>query len=308
MTAPVVLLSGHEFLTEEALARLRGEVDADPLAESSFDASASAADIVGALETPSLLGGRRLVVVRSAHSLNKEQTEALSRYLASPAPHSVLVLIASGRSKLAEIVKKVGAVVALDAPRGRRLVGWIRERARGHGMRIDDRAGWALIDAVGGDLRDLDGALEQMSTGAAPGARIGAPEVRAFFPRLADERIYAFTDAVGDRRLAEAMTALRRLLEQGDEPLVILGAVTGQIRRLVLARSVADGGVRAVAEALGLPEWRAERLHRQARSYREEELASAMEALSVADVDMKGGDLPAEIALERAVIDIVARA
>jgi DNA polymerase III delta subunit len=80
------------------------------------------------------------------------------------------------------------------------------------------------------------------------------------------------------------------------------------VRRLIVARRVAEGGAVAVASALGLPEWRAKRLHRQARSYREEELASAMAAVALADVELKGGDLPEEgVALERAVIEIIAR-
>ncbi|MFN2488552.1 MAG: DNA polymerase III subunit delta [Actinomycetota bacterium] len=305
MSASVYLFSGHEFLTHEALQRLRNEVGADPLSEASFDASASSADMLAALETPSLLGGRRLVVVHDAGALTKDQTEALGSYIGSPSPHTVLVLMTGGRTKLAEVVRRSGEVIALEAPKGRRLVGWIRERARGHRLKLDDRAGWALIDSVGGDLRDLDGALEQIATNTGPEARIGAPEVRRLFPRLADERVYAFTDAVGDRRLNVAMTALRRLLDQGDQPLVIFGSLAAQIRRLVLARSVAEGGARAVGEVLGLPEWRAERLNRQARSYREEELVAAMGTLATADVEMKGGDIPPEVALERAVVEIV---
>jgi DNA polymerase-3 subunit delta len=306
VSSPAYLLTGHELLAEEALAQLRAELDSDPLSEASFDPSAAAAEIVTALETPSLLGGRRLVVVREAQSLTKEQNETLARYLESPSPHAVLVLVASGRTRLADAVKEAGAVISLDAPRGRRLVAWLRERARGAGLRLDERAGWALIDAVGTELRAVDAALEQLATALPGGARVGTGDVRRLFARHADERIYAFTDAVGDRRLDVAMTALRRLLDQGDEPLVLFGALTSQIRRMLVAREV-SGGARAVGAALGLPEWRAERLQRQARSYREEDLVAALGALAEADVEMKGGDLPTEAALERAVVRIVTR-
>ena len=306
MTHRVVLLLGDDFLVEEALDRVRAEVAADPLSEAEFDAGAPVTDIVGALETPSLLGGRRLVVVHGAQSLGKDAAAELERYLASPAPHSVLVLVATGRSRLTDAVAKAGTVVRLQPPRGRALIGWIRERALSHGIEIDDRGAWALRDAVGSELRDLDGALAQMASAAPEGRRVRVGDVRAQFARLADERIYAFTDAVGDRRLDGAMTALRRLLQQGDEPLVIFGALAGQIRRMLLARSVGDAGPAAVGDYLGLPEWRARRLQSQARSYKEEELASAVQALALADVEMKGGDLPPEVALERAVIDIVA--
>lgn len=304
MSAPVYLLSGETFLAEEAIDRIRAEAETDPLSEATFGADAAAAEILGALETPSLLGGRRLVVVREVQDLAKDAIEALLRYLETPSPSAVLVLVAAGRTKLDSAVKGAGRI-ALEAPKGRRLVSWIRERGREHKLRVDDRAGWALVDSVGTELRDLDHALRQLSTGLGEGASVGTSEVRAAFPRLADERVYAFQDAVGERRLPVAMTALRRLLEQGDEPLMVFGALSSQVRRMLRARRSADVSAKAVGDAMGLPSWRAERLQRQCRSYREEELVGAMGVLAATDVEMKGGDLPPEAALERAVVQIV---
>lgn len=305
MSRSVYLLSGETFLAEEAIDRIRAESATDPLSEASFGPETPAAEILGALDTPSLLGGRRLVVVRDANDLGKEHVDALKGYLDAPSDSAVLVLVAAGRTKLDAAVKAAGTVIALEAPKGRRLVGWIRERARDHRLRVDDRAAWALTDSVGTELRDLDGALQQLSTALGAGATVGAAEVRKAFPRLADERVFAFQDAVGERRLPAAMTALRRLLEQGDEPLMVFGALSSQLRRMLRARRFADQSAKAVADAMGLPSWRAERLQRQCRSYQEEELVAALSVLAATDVEMKGGDLPPEAALERAVVRIV---
>jgi DNA polymerase-3 subunit delta len=305
MSRSVYLLTGETFLAEEAVDRIRAEAATDPLSEASFGPDTPAAEILGALDTPSLLGGRRLVVVRDANDLGKEAVDALERYLEAPSDSAVLVLVAPGRTKLDAVVKSAGTVVALDAPKGRRLVGWIRERGREHGLRVDDRAAWALTDSVGTELRDLDAALVQLSTALGNGAAVGAAQVRKAFPRLADERVFAFQDAVGERRMPAAMTALRRLLEQGDEPLMVFGALSSQVRRMLRARRFADQSAKAVGDALGLPSWRAERLQRQCRSYREEELVAALNVLARTDVEMKGGDLPPEAALERAVVQIV---
>ena len=306
MSSPLYLLSGDPFLASEALERVRAEAATDPLSEVAFDAAAAATELLEALETPSLLGGMRLVVVHGAHELKKDQADALKGYLESPSSYAVLVLVAAGKTKLDDVAKKLGGFIGLDPPKGRRLVAWVREQASGHGLRLDDRGGWALIDTVGNELRDLDGALAQLVTALGPGARATAADVHRAFPRLADERIFAFTDAVGERRVPAAMTALRRLLDQGDEPLLVFGALVAHVRRLLTARRHADQGAGAVAAMLGMPAWRAERVQRQARSYREEELISAMGVLAETDLEMKGGDLPPEAALERAVVLIAA--
>lgn len=305
MSLPAYLLQGEDFLADEALERIRGEVGADHLSEMSFDPSANPAEIVTALQTSSLLGGPRMVIVRDADGLKKEQAEALLAYLEEPSPDAVLVLIAAGKTKLDAVLRKSGGSITLEAPKGRRLASWTRERGRTHGLKLDDRTAWALLDTVGPELRDIEAALSQLVTSLGPGARIGPDEIRRAFPRLADERIYVFTDAVGERKLATAMTALRRLLEQGDDPLLLFGALGAHVRRMLRARRAADQSASAVANLLGLPAWRAERLQRQARAYKEEELVGAVATLARTDVDMKGGDLPPEAALEAAVVTIV---
>lgn len=304
MSHPVYLLNGEPFLAEEALRRVRSEAATDDLSEITLDPSAAAQEILEALETPSLLGGRRLVVVHDAHSLKKDQVEALEAYLDSPAPSSVLVLVCSGRSKLMDAVNKTGAVVTLEAPRGRQLSGWVLQRARTYNLKLDDKAARALLETVGGELRDLDGALRQLATGLREAARVTEADVRRAFARLADERIYAFTDAVGERRIADAMATLRRLLDQGEPPLVLFGALSGHVRRMLQIHRL--DGPRAVGSQLGMPEWRAKKLLNQSRSYKEDELVTAMSVLATTDVDMKSGDLPVqEIPLERAVVRII---
>jgi DNA polymerase III subunit delta len=305
VSSSLYLVVGEPFLADEALQRIRSEAGTDFLSEVSLDAGSTAQEILEALETPSLLSDKRLVVVDGAESLKKDHVEALTRYMEAPAPSSVLVLISSsGRTKLTDLAKRLGVVVSLDPPRGRRLLSWVRQRAEAHGLKLDDKGAWALLDAVGTELRDLDGALSQLATRLGPPARVGAAEVRAAFPRLADQRVYAFTDAVGDRRLDEAMGTLRRLLDQGEPPLVLFGALSAHVRRLLLAHRVESS--RAAGSLLGLPDWRAERLLKQARSYKEEDLIEAMSVLAEADVEMKAGDAPLqETPLEQAVVRIV---
>jgi DNA polymerase-3 subunit delta len=285
---------------------IRREVGADPLSEVWLDAGVETAELATVLGTASLLGGRRLVIVRDASSLKKEQVETLVRYLDNPSPDVALVLLAAGRTKLDAAVRKVGSVMTFDPPRGRKLAAWVRQRASGLKLRLDDRATWALIDSAGTELRDLAEALEQLLTRLGPGARIGAPDVRRALGRLADQRMYVFTDAVGDRDRGRAMAALRRLLLQGEEPLVLFGALTAHLRRLLRVRRLTGAGGRAAGEVLGMPPWRAERTVKQALAYEEAELVEAMTLLAQADIDLKGGDLPPPAVLERVVVETMA--
>jgi DNA polymerase III subunit delta len=309
MSRAAYLLVGDPFLQGEAVEKIRAEVAADSLAEDVFDATSDVHEIVTALETPSLFGGRRLILVHDAGRLTKAQNQVLESYIRAPSEGSVLVLLSTRTTPLADAVRSSGAVVALEPPRGRALVGWLRQRARNRSLRIDDRAAWALIDVIGGDLRELDSALDQLSTRRQGGSVVSLEDVNESFGRHSEEQVWALTDAVSQRKPLEAVTALRRLLQQGNDPVFVLGALAAQVRRLLIAKRHADGGPRAVGSALGLHGYPAQKLHRQAGIYREEELTSALQILAETDLDLKTGELPgpegAEMAVERAVVRLL---
>lgn len=299
------LITGDEFLATEESDRIRREAGADPLSEVVFDGAATdAAALGGALQTPSLLGGRRVVIVRNAHEIGKPAAEEIKASLGRDLD-VVLVLVASRRTPVDADVARAGTVVRVEPPKGRRLATWVTGRARSGGLKLDDRGAWALIEAIGTDLRDLESALDQLSTRLGPGARVGAADVKRIWPGVAEQRMYVLTDGVGDRRLGVAMASLRRLLAQGDEPLVIFGALVAHVRRLLHAHRL--GSAAQVGETLGMPPWRAERLLKQAHSYREDELVDALLLLADTDVQLKtgGGGPTAGAALERAVLSIV---
>jgi DNA polymerase III delta subunit len=104
--------------------------------------------------------------------------------------------------------------------------------------------------------------------------------------------------------MADAMGTLRRLLDQGEPPLVLFGALSNHVRRLLQAHRF--DSTKAAGTFFGMPDWRAERLMTQARTYKEEELISAMTLLADTDVEMKGDAPLPQVPLEEAVARIIA--
>ena len=88
---------------------------------------------------------------------------------------------------------------------------------------------------------------------------------------------------------------------------MLFGSLVAHVRRLLRVRPYVEHGTRAVADVAGLPEWRAERLAKQASAYKEEELVEALSLLAETDIEMKGEFPSPEAALERAVVQIVGR-
>ena len=76
------------------------------------------------------------------------------------------------------------------------------------------------------------------------------------------ENTWKIFDAIAEGNVKEALEILNRVLEQGDEPLKILGAFSMQLRRLAQAGRLAQQNVPlpAVLEQAGAPRIR-RRLH-----------------------------------------------
>ena len=258
--------------------------------------------VLESLRTPSLFGGRRIVVLREVDQLGAEAQRELVAYLGDPAPTSLLVLVA-GRSvpKLAQAVRGAGRVI--DAARGRRgdVLSWLREHARKAGLKVTSDALNALLESVGEERMALARALEELALAFGSGARIGPEEVRRQFRGRADIRVFGFVDAVADRQTGPALEALHRLLRQGEAPYALFWTLARHFRQLL---TVGDRGPAQVARALGMQDWRAEKLVRQARAFPAGGLARAYRALADADRKMKRSEEPEMLSLERAVVAI----
>ncbi|HEY4190277.1 MAG TPA: hypothetical protein VGM28_07645, partial [Candidatus Limnocylindrales bacterium] len=102
--------------------------------------------------------------------------------------------------------------------------------------------------------------------------------------------VWAFTDAVGERRVERALELLERLIETTPEP-VVLAVLHRRVRELLETRDRLDAGERlpAIGKAMGIStEYRMEKLREQARLWTTAELTAALDGLVELDAMVKG--------------------
>src|ERR687898_3117826 len=159
---PVYLLTGSDRpKIETALGRLRRHFvrEATEMVSAQEVSGPEAAALCNA---GSLFGDARLVLVegvdgrrnsegRLVNGWKAADVKAIEEYLTSPAPGSVLALVAEALKKDAPLVKacaKAGSVLAYEIPK-RKLDGWIAERFKQAGVRAEPEACAALLELVG---------------------------------------------------------------------------------------------------------------------------------------------------------------
>jgi DNA polymerase-3 subunit delta len=194
-----------------------------------------------------------------------------------------------------------GRVLAFNMPRS--LVQWIAKRAEHYQVQIDQQAAQELASRTAGDLLLADVELEKLATYTNRARAITKEDVDRLTPYVPEAGIFNMVDALGQQRGAEALWLLRRLLEEGEEPLAIFGMIIRQYRLLLLMKEQLGKGVTAAAasKALSVQEFVAVKIATQAGRYSLETLERIYRYLLTLDLEMKTGETDPDLALEMLV-------
>jgi DNA polymerase-3 subunit delta len=321
---PVYLLTGSDRpKIETAVHRLRRHFAAESV-ETVSAVETSGGEAVALCNAGSLFGDRRLVVVdridglkrddgRRGSGWKKADLDTVLAYLESPAPGTVLALVAeeiARSSPLGKACAKVGDILEYAAPR-RGLTGWVAERFRQLGVSAEPDACAALVNLVGENPQALAGEIEKIATWA-DGEPVGEREVEALVAATADTPTFALTDAWGARDSARMLEACEAILERSDRPrrdetARVVGALGSHLGRMRQLKRLAGEGVgaREAAGRLRMHPFYAEKVSKQAEGFADEELRDAIVRLAELDLALKGKSrLSPELELQRALIDL----
>jgi DNA polymerase-3 subunit delta len=146
-----------------------------------------------------------------------------------------------------------------------------------------------LIAAAGNSLRRLSNEITKLSTAAMPATVVTEEMVDELVPQAGQLNHFALTDHLVAGRGREALAVSKRILDDGAEPLAILGMLSSNFRRLVMVKELMSEGVdRAeVARVLKLRYYDQEKFMAAARRTPLERLREAIEQLAAVDVSIK---------------------
>ncbi|MEV4642561.1 DNA polymerase III subunit delta [Actinoplanes sp. NPDC049548] len=311
--APVILVLGdEELLAARAIAAtVEAAREQDPGADvREYEAGQLTAGEVAEMLSPSLFGGRRVLVVRGGQDARKDLAAALLAYAKSPDPEVTLIVAHLGAAKgkaFADGLKSAGASVvpAVKLKGDRERIAFVRDEFRRHGGRCDEAAASALLQAVGTDLREIAAACSQLL--ADTDGRINAAVVARYYKGRAEVSGFAVADAamVGD--VPGALEALRWALHVGVDPVPIADAIADGVRTVARVASAGRGNPYQMASSLGMPAWKIQKAQERSRGWSPEGLVDAMRAAADCNAAVKGGAEDRGYALEQAVF-AVARA
>ena len=309
MDSIYLILGPESALAERALTKLQAELKDEKCEVTTlFAGDTIVGDIADAL-APSLFSERRALIIRDLQDLPEDNRAEITRYIEAPDQLTTLIFVHKGGIKgkaLIDAIKKVKPqIIACEAlKKEAEKSDFVKALFLDLGRKASPAAVAALVGALGNDLRELAGAVTQISADA-PAGVIDELMVDKFHQGRIETTGFDVADATLDGNLPAALIALRSALETGTDPVMITSAIASSLRSLAKV-SGANRNQKSfeLAGALGMAPWQIDKARRQLNRWNPGQIADAVGAIAMADAEVKGAASDPIYALEKAVTKI----
>jgi DNA polymerase-3 subunit delta len=253
---PCYLVSGDEhLLAQEALDAIRAEARQRGFAAREVHVATAGFDwgeIAAAAGSMSLFAEKRILELKLPTGKPGRDGSTAIADLMRQTGDDLLVLIESPKldkagasSKWVREIEAVGAHVQVWPIGPRELPGWVAARMRALGLTPDRDAVRLLVDRVEGNLLAANQEIEKLRLllGAGP---VSGAEVENAVADSSRFDVYKLADAAVEGQAARAIRMLGRLRAEGVEPVIVVWALTRELRTLARVadslRSGSDAG------------------------------------------------------------------
>jgi len=326
--APVYLLFGAEtYLRDLAAKAIADLVLADSslreFNETEFSlSSAPVQHALGSAEQMPMVAVRRIIkitdVIVSAtgakDNLKEDDEAALAAYLKRPAETSVVIFVANEldkRRKISKLLLEKSTAVEFKALEDADLMIWAKQKLKDLKAEADDRALRHLVGLVGNNVRRLTNEIEKLAVAALPDSLITVELVESLVPNSREISNFDLTDSLLAKNKTRSLQILKKIMDDGAEPLMLLGLIASNFRRLYMSKELMREGVerREVARIMKLPYSKQEDFLATARRIETKKLTRIMRRISETDVAIKtsiggGGIAGSRLQIEMLVCEL----
>ena len=327
LVCPVYLFYGDDsLLLEQALEKLTKFVNPteDAWNNNFFDADESGLDeVLISAQLLSFSAQKKLVIVRNAPwfstrgkaaaESNKEyddENKPLLAYLQDPNPQTVLVFVLSSapakNSSLYKAVLSAGRVVECSALNAGAREIWLKNYLRSSGKQVDPAVVAYICAMCADNLSSLQMEADKLLLYCHDKPMISMEDAENIISRSSLAGVFEMTDAVAARKSGQAVQVMRRLLQQGESPYMLLSMLATQYRNVLAVKNMTDRGFsqQQIASKMHINPYVVKKSLPVARKYDYPSLVKALEMLLAADYDSKSGKRDIEYMLELAVLRI----
>jgi DNA polymerase-3 subunit delta len=248
-------------------------------------------------------------------NIKEEDEEILTRYLNRPSETSVVIFVADDfdkRRKVAKLLLENTVAVEFGVLNDNELIKWAKDKLRDLNCDADEKGVRQVVGLVGNNVRRLTNEIEKLAAAALPENLITYELVESLVPNSRELTNFELTDYLMEKNKTKTLHVLKKILDDGAEPLMLLGLIASNFRRLSLAKEMMTQGVerREIMRIIRLPPFKHEEFIASARRADRDELSHIMKKIAETDLAIKtskggGGKFGARMQIEMLVYELL---
>jgi DNA polymerase-3 subunit delta len=311
---PLYLLLGPEIYLRRVAAQTITETALSRTMLREFNESAfsllsdSVQSAVAAAEQLPMMSEMRVVRIRDFARLREADEDNLIRYLNNPSPSTVMIFIADDldkRKKSSKVLLDTCTVVEFSPLKDAEAKAWAKSRLKELKVSADDQVLSELIRLVGTDVQTLANELEKLTSAAAATNRITLDHVDELIGRSRELSNFELADHLMAGNRKRALETLHRLLEDGAEPVMLVGLIAGNYHRLALGKHLlARGGREEVFRNISLPPFKRDSYISTLQRSTAAKIARGIQLTAAADLAIKTSQATPRLQLEMLVCEL----
>jgi len=315
---PVYLLYGEEnYLKEDILKKLRNRVIDSAYRELNYKVfygdKLTTNEVLNDLETLPLISKHKLVVIKEAEKINKNEEKKLVNYfnkLSLKNKFSTLIIIykeGKPNKELITEIKRVGVAANFSTTDKAKLPLWIKSKFNQSNKKITQEALFFLQSIVSSDLSRLFNEIEKIDIYTKDQKIIEKEDVMMTIGGSESVNIFKVLDSIGDRDIKNAVEGMVKLNQSDLHYLSIFAMIYRQIKLILQTKLLLANGLnfKEVEKVLRLPYFVVEKMIKQSKKYTFKEICKSYELLNIADLEFKDSQKNPKIILEELVVELV---
>jgi len=263
---------------------------------------------IAAAEQLPMMSDTRVIRIRDFARLRETDEEILIRYLNNPSPSTVMIFTADEldkRKKSSKVLLDTCTVVEFAPLKDAEAKAWAKSRLKELKVTIDDSVLSGLINLVGTDVQTLYNELDKLASAAAHTGRITPDLVDALIGRSRELSNFELGDHLLAGNRKKALETLHRLLEDGAEPVMLVGLIAGNYHRLALGKHLLTrGGREEVFRNINLPPFKRDSYISTLQRSTAAKIARGIQLTAATDLAIKTSQATPRLQLEMLVCEL----
>lgn len=311
---PLYLLVGPErYLRREAVQSITDAAMSATLIREFNDASFSlltdsVRSAIAAAEQLPMMSERRVVRVRDFARLRDADEDVLIAYLGNPSPTTVMIFSADDldkRKKSTKALLDACTVVDFSPLKDSEAKAWTKSYLKSLKSAADDNVLNEIVNLVGTDIQTLATELDKLASTAVDTGRITMEMVDELIGRTRELSNFELGDHLLASNRKRAMETLHRLLDDGAEPVMLIGLIAGNYHRLALGKHLlARGGREEVFKNISMPPFKRDAYIANLQRSDAKKIARGIQLTAAADLAIKTSQATPRLQLEMLVCEL----